>query len=338
MPRIRTLKPEFWTDEKLAALPPVVRLVFLGLISLADDFGRVHDNVKAIDAALFCDTDDTASESLQTLERLGRIRRGLARNGKPILEIVNWAKHQRVDKPQERTALPPIAEANREPFANHSGTIRESFANDSRTIRPIIATESASDDEQPPSDEIATECAEESEPPALSQATNSLEKPTSEPIRDAFANHSGTIRESFANDSRTIRPIGAPGPTTRDQRPGTEERERDRETAEGSEPSALVPLMQDPRFRDVWKRWELHRNSKCKPIGPIEAEQQLMKLGSYDPSEAIAIVQFSIERGALNLIFDGGHRRVHTATEGRPRRTGADAVRELLSKGKGIAS
>jgi hypothetical protein len=96
--------------------------------------------------------------------------------------------------------------------------------------------------------------------------------------------------------------------------------------------------MKDPHFREVWKRWERHRNSKCKPIGPIEAEQQLMKLGSYELSEAIAIVQFSIERGALNLIFDGGHRRVQTATESRTRRTGADAVREMLSMGKGVAS
>lgn len=43
MARIRTIKPEFWSDEKLSPLAPIDRLTFLGLISMADDYGRVHD-------------------------------------------------------------------------------------------------------------------------------------------------------------------------------------------------------------------------------------------------------------------------------------------------------
>ena len=140
MPRIRTIKPEFWSDEKLAPLDPVDRLTFLGLISLADDFGRVHDNCKVIDAFVFPECSRTVRESLANLSRIGRIRRGNASSGKRIIEIVNWSKHQRVDKPQTATALPEIAECTdetlenagekpiREPFANHSGTVRDPLA------------------------------------------------------------------------------------------------------------------------------------------------------------------------------------------------------------------
>ena len=139
MPRIRTIKPEFWNDEKLSELAPIDRLVFLGLIGMADDFGRVHHNMKVIDAFIFPNTDDSVRESLANLSRIGRVRVGNASSGMPILEIVNWEKHQRVDKPQERSALPPIATSRgktpekpeekpiRESFANHSGTVRESF-------------------------------------------------------------------------------------------------------------------------------------------------------------------------------------------------------------------
>jgi hypothetical protein len=35
--RIRTIKPEFWNDEKLGKLPREVRLTFLGIISSMAD-------------------------------------------------------------------------------------------------------------------------------------------------------------------------------------------------------------------------------------------------------------------------------------------------------------
>ena len=140
MPRIRTIKPEFWSDEKLSELVAIDRLVFLGLIGMADDYGRLHDNLKVIDAFVFPNSSETVRESVANLSRIGRIRRGKASNGKAVIEIVNWAKHQRVDKPQNHLALPPIATCTTvtnenigfdpipELFANHSGMIPEKVA------------------------------------------------------------------------------------------------------------------------------------------------------------------------------------------------------------------
>lgn len=39
-PRIRTLKPETWHDEKIGRVSRDARLLFVGLITLADDDGR----------------------------------------------------------------------------------------------------------------------------------------------------------------------------------------------------------------------------------------------------------------------------------------------------------
>lgn len=148
MARIRTIKPEFWADEKLSHLGAMDRLVFLGLISMADDYGRLHDNVKIIDAFVFPNTDDTVRESLANLSRMNRIRRGKSSQGMPVIEIVNWDKHQKVDKPQPKLALPPIAGKTNEKAGQN--TVLESFANDSRIGSELVAPHTTDPDQLPP--------------------------------------------------------------------------------------------------------------------------------------------------------------------------------------------
>lgn len=133
MARIRTIKPEFWHDEKLAPCDPLTRLVFLGLISAADDFGRVLDNERVLDAFMFPETADSVREPLANLSRMGRVQRGKTASGQRIIQIVNWERHQKVDKPQPKMAFPEIVEIIedtpvRESFANHSRTDREPLA------------------------------------------------------------------------------------------------------------------------------------------------------------------------------------------------------------------
>lgn len=107
MARIRTIKPEFWADEKLGPLPPIDRLVFLGLISLADDCGRLLDNIKQIDAAIFPYTDDSARGSLARLTEMGRIVRGETSSGQRVIQVANW-HHQKIERPNLGGSLPPI--------------------------------------------------------------------------------------------------------------------------------------------------------------------------------------------------------------------------------------
>jgi hypothetical protein len=110
MARIRTIKPEFWTDEKLAPLDPVTRLVFVGLISQADDAGRLVDSPRLLDGLLFPFTEESTAEPLRILTDAGVIQRGRTASGQPIIQVVNW-HHQKIDKPNLSAALPPIADA-----------------------------------------------------------------------------------------------------------------------------------------------------------------------------------------------------------------------------------
>lgn len=46
--RIRTIKPEFWVSESMGRLSRDARLIFVGLWSLADDYGRFRADPRLI--------------------------------------------------------------------------------------------------------------------------------------------------------------------------------------------------------------------------------------------------------------------------------------------------
>lgn len=98
-PRIRTIKPEMFQDEKLSALDSRTRLVFIGLISMADDAGRLPDSMKHIDGFIFPHTDESSREAIEKLSQMRRILRYTASNGQRCIQLVNWHRHQKVDNP-----------------------------------------------------------------------------------------------------------------------------------------------------------------------------------------------------------------------------------------------
>lgn len=132
MARIRTIKPEYWSDEKLSRESDSTRFLFIALWSMADDFGRLIDNEKQIEAFVFPHEERSRDvrEGLARLARLGRIKRGTAENGQHVIEVVNWTKHQKVDRPSERGAIAQIVTAQE--VTKPSRKTRESSAKGSR--------------------------------------------------------------------------------------------------------------------------------------------------------------------------------------------------------------
>ena len=146
MARIRTIKPEFWGDEKMAALDPLTRLVFLGLISLADDRGRLLDNVKFLDGQLFPVSDESCAGPLDTLAALLRIQRYTSESGQSLIQIVNWRRHQKVDKPSKYSLPAPPGWSD-----ESSRDTREALATDSRETRaPTYDLRPTTSDQRPP--------------------------------------------------------------------------------------------------------------------------------------------------------------------------------------------
>ena len=104
--RIRSIKPEFWRSDDVNAMCLEDRLLFIGLWSYVDDNGVGIDRQSDICADLFAhdlsvsphDTLMRVQAGLNRLSELGVIRRYTV-SGKRFLEIVNWSKHQRINRP-----------------------------------------------------------------------------------------------------------------------------------------------------------------------------------------------------------------------------------------------
>lgn len=57
MPRIRTIKPEFWSSPDTAEASPVARLTFIAMWNWADDYGRGTLNLKELEGFIFPNDD-----------------------------------------------------------------------------------------------------------------------------------------------------------------------------------------------------------------------------------------------------------------------------------------
>lgn len=102
MARIRTIKPEFWTDSFMVQLPPIARLIFISLWSCADDHGFIPDETERLAMEVMPrESPDDFDRWLQFFEASGRIERFVGGDDTQFLRIKNWEKHQRVDRPSK---------------------------------------------------------------------------------------------------------------------------------------------------------------------------------------------------------------------------------------------
>lgn len=106
MARIRTIKPDFFKNEPLAELPPLTRLLFIGLWTLADRAGRLEDRPKRIRAEVFpYETNFPVDESLQALHDCGFIHRYQV-DQQAYIQIVTFARHQNPHVKEAASVIP----------------------------------------------------------------------------------------------------------------------------------------------------------------------------------------------------------------------------------------
>ena len=108
MARIRTIKPEFWEDEKLAKLPVYARLLFIGTWNFADDNGALLANPVLMKSHIFPYEDigiSTISEWIDMLVENGMLIR-TTYNGKDYLVIRKFLIHQKINRKSIRINIP----------------------------------------------------------------------------------------------------------------------------------------------------------------------------------------------------------------------------------------
>lgn len=118
MARIRSIKPDFWTDEKLVELSLEARLFFIGTWNFADDNGNVHRSAKKLKMQIFpADTIDCET-IIQSLIAHGLLTE-YSVNGNQYLHINGFRKHQVINRPS-KSLIP-------EPDLSHANAITSHY-------------------------------------------------------------------------------------------------------------------------------------------------------------------------------------------------------------------
>lgn len=111
MPRIRTVKPSFWSSRTAAQVSRDARLLALGLISFADDQGRFLASPSAIIGYVYPHDDDVTPAKFNRwfgeLAKAGFVVTYV--DGSVKYGVVNF-KHQRISHPQPSTYPAPPQE------------------------------------------------------------------------------------------------------------------------------------------------------------------------------------------------------------------------------------
>lgn len=97
--RIRTIKPEFWSDEDLITVSDKARLLAIALLNYADDEGYFRANPKLIRAALFPLSPSVKSTVLlRELSSIGYIELCTGTDGKQYGRLPTFLIHQVINK------------------------------------------------------------------------------------------------------------------------------------------------------------------------------------------------------------------------------------------------
>ena len=98
MPRIRTFKPDFWSDSKMVKLSPYARLFFMGMWSFAlCDHGHLPDDAEELKLKILPADPVDPDELVAELIKLDRVRRMVTDDGRTFLWVVRLDNHQKVD-------------------------------------------------------------------------------------------------------------------------------------------------------------------------------------------------------------------------------------------------
>lgn len=132
MARIRTIKPEFASDRKLASISRGARLTFVLLITQADDDGLVLGSPRQLLGQLYPHDESvdlaTLSRELRELRAIGLLEVRETVDNAPVIELTNWRKHQRIDHKAKSLILPHLAPLSDEPRDILARVSRESRA------------------------------------------------------------------------------------------------------------------------------------------------------------------------------------------------------------------
>ncbi len=129
MARIRTLKPEVWMSAQVMNLEHSSRLLFIGLITQADDEGRGSADIRRLKASIFGGDDCTSTDVRRWLDEISAQDLCVIYNDEKhglLYALPSWSQHQSIDRPRKSQYPPPTeTTADRRTIDESASTIRE---------------------------------------------------------------------------------------------------------------------------------------------------------------------------------------------------------------------
>ena len=143
MARIRSIKPEIPQDARLATVSRESRYHFVLLWTVADDEGFFRASPRLLLGQLYPHDEDVGESSVKAmtdaLERIGVLELRQSPDG-AIGWLVNWAKHQKIDRPSKSHLREQFASASRE---SSEGVAAGVLSPESLVLSPEVEEEDA---------------------------------------------------------------------------------------------------------------------------------------------------------------------------------------------------
>ncbi|MCD8195923.1 MAG: hypothetical protein LUE24_01905 [Lachnospiraceae bacterium] len=109
MARTRNIKPAFFDNDVLGNLPPLTRLLFIGLWCIADRDGRLEDRPRRIKKTLLGYDDVTTEETDEMLQQLHDNDFIIRYEVEDVryIQVTNFTKHQNPPMKEKNSEIPP---------------------------------------------------------------------------------------------------------------------------------------------------------------------------------------------------------------------------------------
>lgn len=126
MARIRSIKPEFGTNEQLGSISALARLVGALLPCHADSAGRLEDRPTRLKVLILPFDSCSMDSLLNELQKVGFIQRYEV-GDKHLIQITNFCKHQRPHpkEPESDLPAPCFSTASREKVSQVDHALRQ---------------------------------------------------------------------------------------------------------------------------------------------------------------------------------------------------------------------
>lgn len=319
MARIRTIKPEFWTDGKIVQLPYEVRLLFIGLWNFCDDEGYLDDEPERIGLQILPSDPVDVESCIDLLVACELLERLEGKDGSRYLRIKHFEDHQKISHPTRSKIAPKVSgklsipqESRRRVAIKYGCTPGGQSEASCYSCGATGSIWWPKTQKGKPSGWVAFSGIEISHFQPESKGGKNTEENLVLCCRRCNRSMATNDPVSYIVEKKLDTSVSHPessGGLPR-ERKGKEDNGKERKGEESENTLSFSSHGKDSDFQNAWRSWIAKQSSKSGRIDQWTQQGQLKELERFSTEEAIAVVEYSTSRtNCVNLITNGDHRK-----------------------------